>query len=108
MIKKRRAKANESGDEREATNSSALDREDLSRDAPEGEDSAGSRDGQVREDGDDSEDEEVLEGELVDDDDAIEPEIVDGPEPALPAVRSDEASLTRYDALQAYMRDVHR
>jgi RNA polymerase sigma-32 factor len=53
---------------------------------------------------------ESLEGELVDEA-ALEGEIVDVGDFALPAKasRSDSgASLARYDALQAYMRDVHR
>jgi len=58
------------------------------------------------------EDGEVLEGELVDEDEP-EPErdLSEEPDYELPpaAVAADTSvSLTRYDALQAYMRDVHR
>ncbi|MDB4977518.1 MAG: polymerase sigma factor RpoH, partial [Myxococcaceae bacterium] len=109
MTKKRRPKASEATDEREDTNTSALDREDLSRGEPDA-DAEGASEHAGSGAGEDGE--EALEGELVsDDDDAIEPEIVDDVEPAdhvLPPVRGSEASLTRYDALQAYMRDVHR
>jgi RNA polymerase sigma-32 factor len=54
----------------------------------------------------------VLEGEVVDDDD-VEPErdLDEEPSydlPAAVAARDTSVSLTRYDALQAYMRDVHR
>lgn len=53
------------------------------------------------------EDVDELEAEIVDDD-ALEPEIVDA-EVKLPRLKPDgSAPLARYDALQAYMRDVHR
>jgi RNA polymerase sigma-32 factor len=51
---------------------------------------------------------EGLQGEIVDDD-AFEPEIVEDVEVAdVPIARGDSSSLAKYDALQAYMRDVHR
>jgi len=54
-------------------------------------------------------DEDVLEGELVEDDDAPEQDLAEEPSYELPrAAAADSTSLTRYDALQAYMRDVHR
>ena len=61
--------------------------------------------------GDEESDDDVLQAEIVDDDEliggAVEPEIVE--DFALPAKSSSDASsLARYDALQAYMRDVHR
>ena len=119
MTKKRRAShskaGNEPGNQREDINTSALDREDLaivvpgdSGDAEAHAGEAGDGEAQADEAHDD-----VLEGELVDDD-ALEPEIVDEPdydlpEHQLPKLKGEEAvSLTRYDALQAYMRDVHR
>jgi RNA polymerase sigma-32 factor len=57
----------------------------------------------------DAEDEDVLEAELVDDD-APERDLNEEPSYDLPpiAAAGDSTSLTRYDALQAYMRDVHR
>jgi RNA polymerase sigma-32 factor len=69
------------------------------------EDDEGGEEGSQRDDDDD-----VLEAEIVDvDDDAVDREVVDVP-PLNPrrAAADDGGSLTRYDALQAYMRDVHR
>ncbi len=57
--------------------------------------------------GSESEEADGLEAELVDSD-AIEPEIVDDVDYELPPPAGDSTSLARYDALQAYMRDVHR
>jgi RNA polymerase sigma-32 factor len=55
----------------------------------------------------DAQADEPLEGEL--DDDALAAEVVDLDAAPLPPVASGEgSSLARYDALQAYMRDVHR
>jgi RNA polymerase sigma-32 factor len=113
MSKKRPAKANEA---RESTNTSALDREDLSTAGDADESGEGARHDN------DAHDEDALEGELVagaggggsdgedgEDDDALEPEIVDEPDAeAIPARVTASASLAGYDALQAYMRDVHR
>lgn len=57
--------------------------------------------------GDEHEDGDVLDAELVDD--AIETEVIDVPDVELPrASAGDGTSIARYDALQAYMRDVHR
>jgi RNA polymerase sigma-32 factor len=53
-------------------------------------------------DGDDA-----LDSELVDDE-ALAAEVVDVDEAALPPPVREGSSLARYDALQAYMRDVHR
>jgi RNA polymerase sigma-32 factor len=58
-------------------------------------------------DGAGDEDDDGLEAEIVDvEADALEPEVVDATREVLP--RDDGNALTRYDALQAYMRDVHR
>jgi len=74
---------------------------------------ASERDGQQREDGEESheqaheEDGAALESELVDDA-ALSGEVVDVSDAPLPLPKGDGSSLARYDALQAYMRDVHR
>jgi RNA polymerase sigma-32 factor len=75
-------------------------------------DEVAATDGEPRHEQD--EDSEVLEGEVVDDDE-LEPEaereLDEEPSydlPAAVATRDTSVSLTRYDALQAYMRDVHR
>lgn len=52
-------------------------------------------------------DEAALESELVDDA-ALSGEVVDVSDAPLPLPKGDGSSLARYDALQAYMRDVHR
>ena len=90
-----RAVVGEAGEERDPS-------EELDADAEPGSD----RDERLDGDGE-SDDGDVLEGELVDD--ALEPEILDAQEVELPkASAGDGTSLARYDALQAYMRDVHR
>jgi RNA polymerase sigma-32 factor len=50
---------------------------------------------------------DALESELVDDE-ALSAEVVDLDSAPLPKVSGQGSSLARYDALQAYMRDVHR
>jgi RNA polymerase sigma-32 factor len=95
--------------------------------------SAGTSDAREPSDEADESDDDVLEGELVDPDgernregdsdeadddadpddevhadDALEPEIVEVTDYELPPAPTDSSSLTRYDPLQAYMRDVHR
>jgi RNA polymerase sigma-32 factor len=57
--------------------------------------------------GDKSDDDEALESELVDDE-ALSGEVVDVETEHLPLPAQQSSSLTRYDALTAYMRDVHR
>jgi RNA polymerase sigma-32 factor len=53
-------------------------------------------------------DDDALDSELVEDE-ALAGDVVDVPDDALPLPRADgTAPLARYDALQAYMRDVHR
>src|SRR5687767_5664089 len=69
-------------------------------------------DGEAEEHSEADGDGEALEGELVDEA-ALDGEIVDvGSDLSLPAAKEDagdsNTSLARYDALQAYMRDVHR
>lgn len=50
---------------------------------------------------------DALESELVDDE-TLSGEVVDLDNAPLPKVSGEGSSLARYDALQAYMRDVHR
>jgi len=109
MAKKRREAANDDKGQRLR----AVVRKAAPARDPSDERDDAARDEDERDDGDDgasegSDDGDVLEGELVDDD-ALEPELVDEPDLELPkSAGGDSSSLARYDALQAYMRDVHR
>ena len=83
---------------------------DADDDALEGEivDDTGESDeqaGEPEEHGGDAD--EALESELVDDE-SLSGDVVDLDSAPLPKVSGEGSSLARYDALQAYMRDVHR
>src|SRR5437762_181093 len=77
------------------------------RPRPEAEASTDEAHGEAEEPTEAGADGEALEGELVDEA-ALEGEIVDVGDFSLPAKedRDSSSSLARYDALQAYMRDV--